>query len=76
MAVIFSLSIDPTAGSPGFGGGLRRGERQQIQQLLLQVSEQLGAGNVLTAPIRDINLRLTGDAQNIGTWTYTPIAAT
>jgi hypothetical protein len=75
MAVIFSLSIDPTALSPGFGGGLRRGERAQLQQLLLQVSEQLGAGNVLTAPIRDINLKLNTDTPSIGTWTYTPIAA-
>jgi hypothetical protein len=74
MATVFVLTIDsPTA---TFGGGKRNGERQQIRKILGIVAEQIGGGSLVTGVIKDVNLKPNVDAVTVGSWTYTPQAAT
>ena len=69
---IYTLTIN--AQTPAFGGGNRRGERQQIRDALRAASEALGPGQ-FSGNITDIN-RAPGTAiAVIGSWSYTPVAS-
>lgn len=71
---MFTLTIDPAA-SPGFGGGRRSGERQQIKAALQAAQQALGNAGQFSGTLRDTNLKPNVDAVNIGSWVYTPQAA-
>jgi hypothetical protein len=67
MTTLMTVTINTNASSDG---GTRRSETQQIAYLLEQIAQQVNSGAALSnAALTDRN------GNNVGSWTYTPVAS-